>query len=136
MGVVQSAVQSAVRGPDEASALVRALVADGAVEGMLVVGLDRDRRLCGVGVNPHHRALSFVKVWELEALAAELDAHALVIGLFPSGPTRPPSRHELDSFVDLCTRARRAQVLVFDCIVFRGHRWWSMRELSAARRGG
>lgn len=129
-------VQSPVRGADDATALVRALVPDGEVEGMLVVGLDRDRRLCGVGINPHHRALSFVKVWELEALAAELDAHALVIGLFPSGPIRAPSRHELDAFVDLCTRARRAQVLLFDCIVLRAHRWWSMRELSTEGRRG
>lgn len=125
-----SVVQSPVRGAEDAVALVRALVPDHEVEGMLVVGLDRDRRLCGAGVNPHHRALSFVKVWELEDLAIELDACALVIGLFPSGPERAPSRHELDAFVELCLRARRAQVVVFDCIVVRGHRWWSMRELS------
>jgi hypothetical protein len=130
-----SVLQFPVRGADDAVALVRALVPDGAVEGMLVVGLDRDRRLCGVGLNPHHRALSFVKVWELEALAAELDACALVIGLFPSGPIRAPSPHELVAFVDLCTRARRAQMLLFDCIVVRGHRWWSMRELALVDLG-
>jgi hypothetical protein len=131
-----SVLCSPVRGPDDAVSLVRALVPDGEVEGMLVIGLDEGRRLCGVGVNPHHRALSFVKVWELEAILAELDASALVIGLFPSGSMRAPTRHELDAFVDVCTRARRAQVLVFDCIVVRGHRWWSMRELSEVHARG
>jgi hypothetical protein len=131
-----SVLQFPVSGADDAVALVRALVPDRDVEGMLVIGLDRDRRLCGVGLNPNHRALSFVKVWELQDLAAELDACALVIGLFPSGPVRAPSRHELDAFVDLCTRAWRAQVLVFDCIVVREHRWWSMRELTTERRCG
>jgi hypothetical protein len=128
-----SVLQSPVRGADDAVALVRALVPDGDVNGILVVGLDRDRRLCGVGVNPSHRALSFVKVWELEALAEELDACALVIGVFPTGPCRAPSEHELEAFADLYARARRAQVLLFDCIVVRGHRWWSMRELSVER---
>jgi hypothetical protein len=131
-----SLLQFPVRGADDAVALVRALVPEGETDGMLVIGLDDERRPCGVGVNPHHRALSFVKVWELEALLAELDASALVIGLFPSGPMRPPSHHELDAFVDLCTRARRAQVLVFDCIVVREHRWWSMRELSVGTSCG
>jgi hypothetical protein len=131
-----SRLLSPVRGADDAVGVVRALVPCGEVEGMLVVGLDHTRRPCGVGVNPHHRALSFVKVWELEALAEELDAQALVVGLFPSGPVRAPTRHELDAFVDLCTRARRAQVLLFDCVVVRGHRWWSMRELSTEGRGG
>jgi hypothetical protein len=131
-----SVLQTPVRGADDAVSLVRALFPGGAADGMLVIGLDEERRLCGVGANPHHRALSFVKVWELEALGAELGAHALVIGLFPSGPVRPPSSHELAAFVDLCTRARRAQVLVFDCIVVRAHRWWSMRELSVGTSCG
>lgn len=131
-----SVLQSPVRGADDAVALVRALVPEGVVEGMFVVGLDEHRRLCGVGINPHHRALSFVKVWELSALSDELDASALVIGLFPSGPCRAPSQHELQAFADLCARARRAQVLLFDCVVVRGHRWWSMRELSEEGRRG
>jgi hypothetical protein len=128
-----SVLQFPVRGADDAVALVRTLVPGGDVEGMLAVGLDRDRRVCGVGTNPHHRALSFVKVWELSALADELDASALVLALFPTGPCRAPSLHELQAFADLCARSRRAQVLLFDCIVLRGHRWWSMRELSEER---
>jgi hypothetical protein len=128
-----SVLQSPVRGADDAVELVRALVFDREVEGMLVVGLDRDQRLCGVGINPKHRALSFVKVWELEDLAVELDAWSLVVAVFPRSGPGSPTGHELAAFVDLRERARRAQVSLLDCIVLRGHRWWSMRELSAER---
>ena len=54
----------------DAVSLVRELARQRDVEGMLVIGLDAQRELCGVGMNPRHRALSFVKVWELSALAA------------------------------------------------------------------
>ena len=77
--------------PLDAVSLVQALAADGDdVEGMLVVGLDHERHVCGVAINPHHRALSFMKVWELEALLQELEACSLVVGLFPTGRVRRP----------------------------------------------
>ena len=99
-----------------------------------MVGLDRELRLCGVGVNGNHRSLSFVKVWELAALVEQLDASALVVGLVPPGPSRVPSSYAVESFVELCARARRARVTLLDCVVVRGHRWWSLRELSAENR--
>jgi hypothetical protein len=121
--------------PIDTVSLVRALAGDGDVAGMLVVGLDPNGRCSGVAVNPHHRALSFVKVWELEALALEIDAHVLVVAVFPRRDGAVPTDHEVGAFTDLRDRARRAQVLLVDCIVVRGHRWWSMRELSAERSG-
>jgi hypothetical protein len=76
--------------------------------------------------------LSFVKVWELRALAEELDARSLVVAVFPPGPALTPSAHELRSFVELRARARRAHVDLVDCIVVRGEKSWSLRE----RTGG
>ena len=99
----------------DAATLVRELAADDEgdeVEGMLVVGLDGDGQVCGVAVNPRHRALSFVKVWELEALAQELEACSLVVALFPPGGADAPSDHEVSAFTDLCARAHRAQVVL------------------------
>jgi hypothetical protein len=110
---------------EQAEAVIR-----GKVRGMLVVGLDRDGEVSGVGVNPRHRALSFVKVWELAALAEELVACALVIVLVPQGRFRVPTAHEIDAFVDLRARAQRAQLVLLDCIVVRGDESWSLRELS------
>ena len=125
-----SVLERQIKGADDAVALLRELVGDDPVDGLVVVGLDHEQRLCGVGLNPRHRGLSWVKVWELADLAAELDACALVVGLFPSGVSRVPSQHEVDSFVDLSERLRPAQVLLLDCIVLRGSEWWSLRERS------
>jgi hypothetical protein len=107
-----------------------AAVVRGDAKGMLVVGLHHDGELSGVGVNPRHRALSFVKVWELAALAEELAACALVIVLVPEGPFRAPTAHEIEAFVDLRSRARRAQLELLDCIVVRGDQSWSLSSLS------
>jgi hypothetical protein len=120
----------------DVATLVRELAADdggGEVEGMLVVGLDGDGHICGVALNSRHRALSFIKVWELSALAQELDACALVVAVFPRGGPDAPTEHELAAFTDLCARAHRAQVVLADCLVVRGARPWSLRELCRPR---
>jgi hypothetical protein len=123
---------SAVRiaGPDDAAAVFRELVKEAAVEGLVVLGLDGHRRPCGVAANPRHRSLSWLKIWELADLVAEFGAHELLIGIFPPGPGRPPSQHEIDVFVGLSERARQAQVVLLDCIVVRGDGWTSLRERS------
>ena len=108
----------------------------GAARGMLIVGFGREGEVSGVGVNPRHRALSFVKVWELAALAEELAACALVIVLVPEGRFRAPTTHEIEAFVDLRARAQRAQLVLLDCIVVRGDESWSLRELSLAMNLG
>ena len=125
-----SVLERQIKGADDAVALLRKLVGDDPVDGLVVVGLDHEQRLCGVGLNPRHRALSWVKVWEVADLAAELGACALVVGLFPSGESRAPSQHEIDAFVDLYERLKPAQVLLLDCIVLRGDQWWSLRQRS------
>lgn len=131
-----SLLESCARGTDDARELLRTLVAERDVDGMVVIGLDARGRPSGVGVNPKHRALSFVRVWELRALATELDASALVVVLFPHLGDGPPSAHELECFVDLRSRAHRAQVHLADCIVVRGERSWSLRQLVAEPAAG
>jgi hypothetical protein len=123
--------------PLDAVSLVQALAVDGDhVEGLLVVGLDRDRSVCGVAVNSRHRALSFVKVWMLEDLLRELEACSLVVGVLRRGAARAPTRHEVEAFLDLRARAHRAQVILDDCILARGRKTWSLRALSGERVGG
>jgi hypothetical protein len=123
--------------PLDAVSLVQALAVDGdEVQGLRVVGLDRDARVCGVAVDSRHRALSFVKVWMLEELLRELEACSLVVGVFRHGAARAPTRHEVETFVDLRARAHRAQVMLDDCILARGRATWSLRELSGERVGG
>jgi hypothetical protein len=123
--------------PLDAVSLVQALAVDGDdVEGMLVVGLDCDGGVCGVAVNSRHRALSFVKVWMLEELLRELEACALVVGVFRKGAARAPTRHEVHAFVDLRARAHRAQVPLHDCILARGRETWSLSALSGVSARG
>ena len=40
--------------------------------GMFVLGIDVNGGVCGVGHNPRHRSLSWLKVWGLVDLAAEI----------------------------------------------------------------
>jgi len=124
-------VRDPIRGPDDAAALLRCLSGDAEVPSrLLVVGLGGDRRLTGVGIAPPGRGLADFKVWELHALADELDAAALVVGRFARGRPRPPSDAEARAFVDLLQRARAAGVALLDCVVLRGERWWSLAERS------
>jgi hypothetical protein len=105
------------------------LFGDGRVQGIAVVGFGHDGNICGVAVNSQHRALSWVKVWELASLAAELEVRDIVLAVFPSGRAPTPSAHELAVFSDLLVRTRRAGFVLLDCLVFRGDRFWSLREL-------
>ncbi|MDQ1430472.1 MAG: hypothetical protein QOF40_1074 [Actinomycetota bacterium] len=109
------------------------LLGDGPVEGLVVAGYDHAGKLCGVAKSSQHRALSWVKVWELEALAAELAARSVVVFVFPIGPALAPTAHELAVFTDLLARTRRACVVLLDCYVHRGGRMWSLRELHEGR---
>jgi hypothetical protein len=123
--------------PLDAVSLVQALAVDGDdAEGLLVIGLGRDGEVCGVAVNPRHRALSFVKVWMLEELLRQLEACSLVVGVFRRGAARAPTPHEVEAFRDLQARAHRAQVMLHDCILARGRETWSLRALSGERVGG
>ena len=108
------------------------LFADGPVEGLVVVGFDHGGTVCGLAVNSQHRALSWVKVWELADLASELQARSLVVAVFPSGPAKTPSAHELAVFADLLVRTRRAGFVLQDCFVYRGDRMWSLSEMSGS----
>jgi hypothetical protein len=102
-------------------------------EGLVVAGYDRAGKLCGVAISSEHRALSWVKVWELEALAAELAACSVAVFVFPIGPALAPTAHELAVFGDLMIRARRVGLVLRDCLVYRGDRMWSLRELHEGR---
>jgi hypothetical protein len=112
---------------------LRRLFRGGPISGLVVAGFDEDGKLCGVAVNSEHRALSWVKVWELAELATELGAQALTVFVFPSGPSPTPTAHELAVFRDLMVRARRARFVLLDCNVFRGDRMWSLREMPQSR---
>jgi hypothetical protein len=98
------------------------------MQGVFAVGFGADGRMCGVAVNRRHQSLSFLKVWELAEMVAELGASTLRIAVFPAGRGSEPTAHECAVFADLMARARRAAVPLVDCYLFRGDRMWSLRE--------
>jgi hypothetical protein len=110
---------------------LRRVLGDAPYRGIVVVGLDNDG-ICGVAVNPRHRSLSWVKVWELADLGNEMGACALMVMVFPDGRAPRPSAHEFAVFADLAVRARRAGLLLNDSFVWRGDRMWSLREMHEA----
>jgi hypothetical protein len=114
---------------------LRLLFGDQPVEGLFVAGFDHAGKLCGVAANARHRALSWVKVWELASLAAEMEARSVAVIVYPSGPAPAPtpSAHELAVFDDLMARTRRAGIELLDCLVYRGDRLWSLRETQEGR---
>ena len=114
---------------DEFARELRRAIVDAPRRGLVVAGFGASGRICGIAVNPRHDSLSWVKVWELRDLAAELNASSLLIALFPIGQARRPSAHELAVFGDLDVRARRAGIRLLDCLMWRGERLWSLRDL-------
>jgi len=123
-----------IRGPREAAGLLRCLTQHlTASTRLLVVGLGPDRRVTGVAIAAPGRGLADLKVWELHALAVELEAQVLVMGRFARSHRRPPSAGEVRAFVDLARRAGAAGVVLLDCIVLRRHQWWSLAERAAAK---
>src|SRR4029077_10189772 len=88
--------------------------------GMFVLGIDAAGEVCGVGRNPRHRSLSWLKVWELVDLAAEPGSARRAIVVRPGGRAGRPSGHEVTVFTELRVRARRAGIVLVDCVVWRG----------------
>jgi hypothetical protein len=128
-------VQQRISGSGELAAAVHRWFGDARPEGLVVVGFGAKGEICGVALNSQHRALSWIKVWELATLAAELEAGALVVMVFPGGPALAPSTYEVGVFSDLLARTRRAGVVLLDCYVHRGGRMWSLREMHDERVG-
>jgi hypothetical protein len=102
---------------------------------MFVLGIDANGEVCGLARNPRHRSLSWLKVWELVDLAAELGTSRLAIVVRSGGRACRPSVHEVKVFSELEVRALRAGVVLVDCVVWRGEDWWSLRELREGQIG-
>jgi hypothetical protein len=97
-------------------------------DGMFVVGFDADGQVCGVAVNSRHRALSWLKMWELAELANELGTNRLAVVVRIAGRGARPSDHERAVFRDLRVRARHAGIALVAGFVWRSDRWWSLAE--------
>ncbi len=116
------------RSPDDIAQFVRRCSAGGECEGLLVFGLDHQLHVVGVAVNPRYHAIATIGVPELVLLAEELEAFALAIALVEPGEPRVPSEFEVRAYRELVRRCGGVGIVLLDCVVMRGDRWWSLVE--------
>jgi len=125
-----------VRTPADFAQLIRAMLAPNKapipVPLLLALGVDGEHILCGFGVQDDAETVADLRVDKLKALAAELGAVVLVLAhVLPPGSAVPgaDAAREFSAIAEAC---HRADLLLVDCVVVRGGRWWSLRSLAAS----
>jgi hypothetical protein len=113
--------------PSDAVALVRAVLTDHPEPtGELVIGLDVERRLTGLGVRPAPDEHSPVDAGQLVALAQELDAQALVLVSLLADEHELMAEADADGFLALGRACLTDGVLLLDHVLVAGSTWWSL----------
>ena len=113
--------------PSDAIALVRAVLTDHPEPtGELVLGLDAQRRLTGLGVRPAPGDHVAVDRGQLVALAHELDAQALVLVSLLADERELLGEADVDGFLALGRACLTDGVLLLDHVLIAGSTWWSL----------
>jgi hypothetical protein len=113
--------------PSDAIALVRAVLTDHPEPtGELVIGLDADRRLTGLGIRPTPVDHPAVDRGQLVALARELDARALVLVSLLADERELMAEADVDGFLALGRACLTDGVLLLDHVLVAGSTWWSL----------
>ena len=115
-----------VHRPSDVVALVQAMLADQLPSsGEIVIGLDAERRLIGVALRPGSTDRP-VDAEQLVALAAELEATALVLVSFLFDEREFGFETDVEGFLVLARACRARHVLLFDHVLLAGTRWRSL----------
>lgn len=124
-----------VRCLDEVVAIVTQLVCDEHTEGQLVLGIDWRLRLCGAAFRcPCDRCADelFTDAADLVEFGEELGAAELVLVTFVEPDRLAPTAADLARFEGLRVECADDDIELLDHLLMSGHRWRSMRALSAA----
>jgi hypothetical protein len=122
-----------VDGPDDAVAVITALVCDEHVVGQLLVGLDERGQVCGAAFTCPCDACRDIVRTDAEALAAvadRLDAFEIVLATFVEPERIAPTAADVARFEGLRVECRTLGIELLDHILMSGHRWRSVREVS------
>jgi hypothetical protein len=125
-----------VRGVDDAAAAVKQLVCDEHTEGQMVIGLDDTMHVCGAVFNcPCDRCHDEILegAAELVDLAAAMEAEELVLVTFVEPDRLSPTAADVARFEGLRLECADEDVWLLDHLLFSGHQWRSVAELSAGR---
>ena len=119
---------------DDAVAIVRDLVCDEHTEGQLVLGIDWRLRLCGATFRcPCDRCAvePLTDATDLVEFAEGLGASELVLVTFVEPGRLTPTAADLARFEGLRVECTDDDIELLDHLLMSGHRWRSMREISA-----
>ena len=94
--------------------------------GELVIGLDRERRLTGLGIRPTPIDHPAIDRAQLVALAHELDAQALVLVSLLADERELFGEADVDGFLALGRACLTDGVLLLDHVLVAGSTWWSL----------
>ncbi|HEY8216033.1 MAG TPA: hypothetical protein VIH82_02795 [Acidimicrobiia bacterium] len=122
-----------VLGPHDAARVVQALVCPEHHEGQLVLALDWTGRLCGAEFRcPCEvcRDEPLIDGRDLADLTAALGGIELVLATFVEDAHLAPSVADVARFEGLGLECTGAGVELLDHLLFSGHRWRSVREVS------
>jgi hypothetical protein len=123
-----------VLGPDDAARVVQILVCPDHHEGQLVLALDWTGAVCGAVFNCPCDACGDELVDDgatLAALTAELGGIELVLATFVDDEHLSPSVADVARFEGMRLECEAAGVGLVDHLIFSGHRWRSVRRVSA-----
>ena len=98
---------------------------------IVVIGLDASHRPVGLAENRRRWSLRSFSSPELSALAAQLDAHSLVLVQFVPNKRGAPSTADAYAFRGLARRCAAERTPVLDCIVVSARQWWSLAHIAA-----
>jgi len=98
---------------------------------LLVVGLDTEGRLHNLAVNNEHTSQMMLAVDEMLTVAVGLEASALALIEIRTEGVIEPDPLEVETFMDLADDCAARGLLLLDCVVSVGHRWWSLRSLAS-----
>ncbi|MSO79398.1 MAG: hypothetical protein EXQ79_07295 [Acidimicrobiia bacterium] len=122
-----------VRGPNDVVEIIKHLVCDEHTEGQLLLGIDSSMHLCGAAFNcpctvcqdpTANTAEAFV------AVAEEMSAEELVLVTFVDDDRLAPTAADVARYEGLRVECLDADVMLLDHLLFSGHQWRSVAEVS------
>lgn len=122
-----------VRGPDDAAALMRVLVCDDHHDGEFVLALDRSDRFVGYASRDGDQPWAPLDAMQLEMIAGELRADAVVLVTFVDDERIAPSLADVARYEGLVLECADEGIALLDQLLMSGHRWRSVGEVSAGR---
>jgi len=128
-----------VRGPNDVVEIIKRLVCDEHTEGQLLLGIDSSMRLCGAAFNCpctvcQDRIVN--RADELLALADDMGAAELVLVTFVDDDRLTPTAADVARYEGLRVECLDDDVTLLDHLLFSGHRWRSVAEVSLSAGPG